>query len=203
MVVGKSKGRVLRHMQDRYLELIKHAETKAQGYDLKAHWEDFSILHDHRTGQFDPTLSQDDILARMAVYQKHFKVIPAVVSQALLLRAFDTARLEQRWADVAHMLNPWKEDALFKPENPMLHSLPRHDTWKALTCRTTWFKETVVPLLYDGQGAEDNLKKCVTAMKDELEQVDMLLMEEESHQAHYADAKQAVNALWAMVVMPI
>ena len=127
--VGKSKGRSLRAMKDRYIELMKWDPTKDEGRELKILYDKCKIIHDHRGGHVDPGMPLQVLQNRMESVQRAIGILPAIMAQRLLFNAVAEAKAEMKWPALVIMLNPFEELAYFDVRAPKMSALPRVSAW--------------------------------------------------------------------------
>ena len=92
IATGLSKGRSLRAMKDRYIELLNWDNTKDQGRDLKVFYDQCMIIHEHRGGHVDPGMPLATLQVRMESVQRNLGILPAALAQRLLFNAVAEAK---------------------------------------------------------------------------------------------------------------
>ena len=201
IMTGKSKGRSMRAMKDRYTGLCDSGETRAAGMDLKALYDDLKILHDHRGGKLDSSLSWEKIVERMDVIVKYLKVVPAVLGQRVLSRFYKTCQQEQRWVEVMKVLNPWLAPVAFSARQPRLCDLPRVEEWKRLAFIQTFFREAIVPEIAEGKEGTQKLKVMVAAALESFDEVDVLALSSPVA-SQFRDCGIACEAISNLIELP-
>ena len=202
IVSGKSKGRTLRAMRDRYQSLLDHEHTLDCGMALKQYYDQAMVLHEHRKGVVDPALSMNAVKTRMTTIKNLLGYLPALLSQKLLSMVLHNLRIEQKWTEVANLLNPFAPQEEFDCNNPKMAAIPRVHAWKFLSFKQTLFKEILLPMLPYDKDKLEVVAKVTRAALVCFEQVDVIDLDD-AGATQLRETLVSLRALDCIATMPI
>ena len=202
IATGLSKGRSLRAMKDRYIELLNWDNTKDQGRDLKVFYDQCMIIHEHRGGHVDPGMPLATLQVRMESVQRNLGILPAALAQRLLFNAVAEAKAEMKWKPLCAMVNPFEEASMFEIKMPKMSGLPRVPAWKYLSFRTTLFRELIAPMLAHGNEKLAPLVALAEAALSQLDEVEVVDLDQVAA-GHYRDAQIALKGLLCCTTMKL